>query len=138
MLSLNKIFLVGNLGKDAESRFTTANVTITNFTVATTQGFKKNGNWENETTWHNCTAFNLSDYTKNSLIKGMPVHVEGRIQKRQYTDKDGITRYSVDVIAERIIPLQNVEMTDKAPDPEQKDPADPDRDPFSTNDDLPF
>ena len=59
--SLNKIMLIGNLGKDAETRFTTNNLSVTNFTLATTNSYKgKDGNWVNETTWHNITSFNLS------------------------------------------------------------------------------
>ncbi len=104
--SLNKIQLIGNLGKDAETRFTQNNVGITNFSVATTSGYKdKEGNWKNETTWHNCTLFNASDFIKDSLKKGAKVYIEGRISKKEYTDKEGIKRYSADVITEKILPL---------------------------------
>ncbi len=104
--SLNKVMLIGNLGKDAETRFTNNNVSISNFSLATTSGYKgKDGNWVNETTWHNITAFSLSDFYKDALKKGKKFYVEGRIQKHEYTDKEGIKRYSVDVICEKIIPL---------------------------------
>lgn len=106
--SLNKIMLIGNLGKDAETRFTTTNVSVTSFTLATTNGYKgKDGNWVNETTWHNIKAWSLSDYFKNNLKKGKKFYIEGRLQKSDYTDKDGVKRYSVDVIAEKIIPLDS-------------------------------
>jgi single-strand DNA-binding protein len=106
--SLNKIMLIGNLGKDAETRFTTSNMSVTSFTLATTHGYKgKDGNWVNETTWHNISAWSLSDYFKNNLKKGKKFYIEGRIQKRDYTDKDGVKRYSVDVVAEKIIPLES-------------------------------
>jgi single-strand DNA-binding protein len=106
--SLNKIMLIGNLGRDAETRFTTNNLSITNFTLATTYGYKgKDGNWQNETTWHNIVSFNLSDYFKENLKKGRKFYIEGRLTKRDYTDKDGIKRYSTDVVAERIIPLDS-------------------------------
>jgi single-strand DNA-binding protein len=106
--SLNKIMLIGNLGKDAETRFTTTNMSVTSFTLATTYGYKgKDGNWVNETTWHNIVAWSLSDYFKNNLKKGKKFYIEGRLQKRDYTDKDGIKRYSVDVVAEKIIPLES-------------------------------
>ncbi len=105
--SLNKIMLIGNLGRDAEIRFTTNNVSVSNFTLATTNSYKgKDGNWVNETTWHNVVAFNLSDYFKENLKKGKKVYVEGRLTKRDYTDKDGIKRYSTEVVSERIIPLE--------------------------------
>ncbi len=106
--SLNKIMLIGNLGRDAETRFTANNLSVTNFSLATTYSYKgKDGNWVNETTWHNITSFNLSDYFKDNLKKGKKIYVEGRLQKRDYTDKEGIKRYSTDVISERIIPLDS-------------------------------
>ena len=106
--SMNKIQLIGNLGKDAETRFTTNNVSVTSFGLATTSRIKgKDGNWINETTWHNVVAFSLSDYIKNILNKGKKFYVEGRISKRDYTDKDGVKRYSVDVIADLIIPFES-------------------------------
>ncbi len=105
--SLNKIMLIGNLGRDAETRFTTSNVSVTSFTMATTNSYKgKDGNWLNETTWHNIVAFNLSDYYKENLKKGKKFYIEGRLTKRDYTDKEGIKRYSTDVVAEKLIPLE--------------------------------
>jgi single-strand DNA-binding protein len=106
--SLNKIMLIGNLGKDAETRFTTSNLSVTTFTLATTNSYKgKDGNWVNETTWHNIVAYNLSDYFKENLKKGKKFYVEGRLSKRDYTDKDGIKRYSTDVVVEKLIPLDS-------------------------------
>jgi len=106
--SLNRIMLIGNLGRDAETRFTTNNLAITNFSLATTRSYKdKDGNWQNETTWHNLTGFNLSDFFKDNLKKGKKFYVEGRISKRDYTDKDGNKRTSTDVICERLIPLES-------------------------------
>lgn len=104
--SLNKIQLIGNLGQDAEHRFTNNNVSVTNFSLATTHSYKgKDGNWVDETTWHNVVAFNLSDYFKDNLKKGKKVYVEGRLTKRDYTDKEGVKRYSTDVFLEKLIPL---------------------------------
>ncbi len=104
--SLNRIMLIGNLGRDAETRFTTNNVSVTSFSMATTNSYKgKDGNWVEETTWHNITSFNLSDYFKENLKKGKKIYVEGRLTKRDYTDKEGVKRYSTDVISEKIIPL---------------------------------
>jgi single-strand DNA-binding protein len=106
--SLNKIMLIGNLGKDAETRFTTNNLSVTNFTLATTNSYKgKDGNWVNDTTWHNIVSFNLSDYFKDNLKRGKKFYVEGRLSKRDYTDKDGIKRYVTEVISEKIIPLES-------------------------------
>ncbi|MFZ0456259.1 MAG: single-stranded DNA-binding protein [Ignavibacteriaceae bacterium] len=106
--SLNKIMLIGNLGKDAETRFTTNNLSVTNYTLATTNSYKgKDGNWVNDTTWHNIVSFNLSDYFKDNLKKGKKFYVEGRLSKRDYTDKDGIKRYITEVVSEKIIPLDS-------------------------------
>ncbi|HSD62554.1 MAG TPA: single-stranded DNA-binding protein [Ignavibacteriaceae bacterium] len=136
--SLNKIMLIGNLGRDCETRFTTNNISVTSFTMATTFGYKgKDGNWVNETTWHNIVSFNLSDYMKDNLKKGKKFYIEGRISKRDYTDKDGVKRYFTDVIAEKLIPLDSA--GGEAPanggeaSPESEPPVETDE-----NADLPF
>lgn len=135
--SLNKIMLIGNLGKDAETRFTTNNVSVTNFTLATTHSYKgKEGDWVNETTWHNITAFNLSDYFKENLKKGKKFYVEGRLVKRDYTDKEGIKRYSTDVYAEKLIPLDSA--GDTAGSANNKDSEESEPPKVDNNDDLPF
>lgn len=138
--SLNKIMLIGNLGRDVETRFTTGNVSISSFSLATTYSYKgKDGNWVNETTWHNVTVFNLSDFMKEQLKKGKKVYVEGRLTKREYTDKEGVKRYSTDVISERIIPLEGSSETagfsDAGSESNNQDEVMPSVD---SNDDLPF
>jgi single-strand DNA-binding protein len=87
--SLNRIMLIGNLGRDSETRFTTNNLSVTTFTMATSNSYKnKEGNWINETTWHNIVGYNLSEYFKENLKKGKKFYVEGRLSKRDYTDKE--------------------------------------------------
>ncbi|MFC2119610.1 single-stranded DNA-binding protein [Bacteroidota bacterium] len=136
--SLNKIMLIGNLGRDAETRFTTNNLSVTNFSIATTRGYKdKDGNWQNETTWHNITGFNLSDYYKDNLKKGKKFFIEGRISKRDYNDKDGNKRTSTDVIAEKLIPLEagrseSAEISETTESYSSEPPQ------VENNDDLPF
>ncbi len=132
--SLNRIMLIGNLGRDAETRFTTNNVSVTNFSLATTYSYKgKNGDWVNETTWHNVTAFNLSDYFKENLKKGKKFYVEGRLTKREYTDKDGNKRFSTDVISDRLIPLEpSSETTSDSGEGSDEPPV------VEDNEDLPF
>ncbi|HLG32005.1 MAG TPA: single-stranded DNA-binding protein [Ignavibacteriaceae bacterium] len=134
--SLNKIMLIGRLGRDAETRFTTNNVSVTNFSLATDHRYKgKNGDWVNETTWHNITSFNLSDYFKENLKKGRKFYVEGRLTKREYTDKEGTKRYSTDVLSERLIPLEPV----SGAGTEDADTSTTDTIPqVENNDDLPF
>jgi single-strand DNA-binding protein len=133
--SLNKIMLIGRLGKDAETRFTTNNVSVTNYSLATDYSYKgKNGDWVNETTWHNVVSFNLSDYFKENLKKGRKFYVEGRLSKRDYTDKEGIKRYSTEVVSERLIPLEPTsESTSTDQETTNAEPAS-----SNDNDDLPF
>ena len=112
--SLNKVMLIGHLGKDAETRFTTNNVSVTTFSLATNYRYKgKDGNWVDETTWHNIKSWNLSDYFKENLKKGRKFYVEGRISKRDYTDKENIKRYSMEIISERLIPLDSTGSVDE-------------------------
>jgi single-strand DNA-binding protein len=136
--SLNKIMLIGNLGRDAETRFTTNNVSVTNFTMATTHSYKgKDGDWVNETTWHNITAFNLSDYFQENLKKGKKFYVEGRLRKREYTDKEGNKRFSTDVISDRLIPLEH--SSDYSSSTQEKTDKTAGEPPvIEDNDDLPF
>ncbi|QQS37979.1 MAG: single-stranded DNA-binding protein [Ignavibacteriales bacterium] len=135
--SLNRIMLIGNLGRDAETRFTTTNVSVTSFSMATTHSFKnKEGNWQNETTWHNIVSFSLSDYFKENLKKGKKLYVEGRLSKRDYTDKENIKRFAVEVIAEKIILLDGG-LSDSSGDQTDFAPADNVKD-VQDNDDLPF
>ncbi len=138
--SLNKIMLIGNLGRDVETRFTTGNVSISSFSMATTNSYKgKDGNWVNETTWHNITVFNMSDFMKENLKKGRKVYVEGRLTKREYTDKEGIKRYSTDVISERIIPLEGSgEGSTNSENTSTDSSVVTDIPPVESNDDLPF
>jgi single-strand DNA-binding protein len=104
--SVNKVFLIGNLGRDAETRFTPSGVACTRFSVATTRSWKdqQSDEWKEETNWTNVTAWrkeNLANY----LTKGKQVHVEGRLQSRSYDDRDGRKVYVTEVIAEDIILL---------------------------------
>ncbi|RMD51529.1 MAG: single-stranded DNA-binding protein [Ignavibacteria bacterium] len=106
--SLNKIQLIGNLGQDCENRVTANDTSVTNFSIATTESYKtRDGEWKNETTWHNVVAFNLSDYMKDQLKKGRKFYVEGRLKKRSYENKEGKTIYVTEVFAEKLIPLDS-------------------------------
>jgi len=106
--SVNKVILVGNLGRDAETKFTPSGVSVTRFSVATGRRWKdqQSGEWKEETEWHNVSlwrAENLAPY----LTKGKQVYVEGRLQTRSYDDKDGQKRYSTEVVADDVILLSN-------------------------------
>jgi len=138
--SLNKIMLIGNLGKDAETRFTTNNLSVTTFSLATTRSYKdKESNWQNETTWHNLVGYNLSDYYKENLKKGKKFYIEGRISKRDYTDKEGVKKYVTDTIVEKLIPLDSSGSSNNYSDSSSNKVAEPEIDVSQEeNDDLPF
>jgi single-strand DNA-binding protein len=104
--SVNKVILVGNLGRDAETKFTPGGSSVTKFSVATARRWKdqQSGEWKEETNWSNVTlwrAENLAPY----LTKGKQVYVEGRLQTRSYEDKDGKKVYATDVVADDVILL---------------------------------
>jgi len=138
--SLNKIMLIGNLGKDSETRFTNNNLSVTTFSLATTRSYKdKEGNWQNETTWHNLVGYNLSDFYKENLKKGKKFYIEGRISKRDYTDKEGVKKYVTDTIVEKLIPLDSSGSSGNYSDSSSSKVAEPEIDVSQEdNDDLPF
>lgn len=104
--SVNKVILVGNLGKDAETRFTPQGTARTTFGVATARRWKdqQTGEWKEETDWHNVVLWR-SENLANYLTKGKQVYVEGRLQTRTYDDKDGNKKYATEVVAEEVILL---------------------------------
>lgn len=136
--SVNELNLLGTLGRDAETRFTTNNVSVTNFSIATEHSYKdKNDDWQNTTTWHNCVAFNLNDFTKDQLLKGNRVRLQGRVSNTTYEDKEGNKRYKSEVIvdARSIIPLGKRQSNDEA----ANEPAQTSAPTVDDNgDDLPF
>jgi len=103
--SVNRITVLGNIGKDAETKIAKNGKEIVKFSVATTHGIKEGESWENITTWHNVVAFSLSDYIKGQLKVGVKVYVSGRLDKSSYKNKEGKTIYTADIIANEIIPL---------------------------------
>lgn len=101
MASVNKVILIGNLGKDPETRFMSNGDAVTNITVATTDTWKdKNGEKQEKTEWHRVTFYRkLAEIVGEYLKKGSPVYIEGRLETRKWTDKEGIERYTTDIIA---------------------------------------
>jgi single-strand DNA-binding protein len=101
MASVNKVILIGNLGKDPETRYMPNGDAVTNITVATTETWKdKNGEKQEKTEWHRITFYRkLAEIAGEYLKKGAPVYVEGRLETRKWTDKAGVERYTTDVIA---------------------------------------
>jgi single-strand DNA-binding protein len=104
--SLNKVMLIGNLGRDAEMKYTPSGVPVSRFSVATTRRWKdqQTGEWKDDTTWTNVVLWrneNLAPY----LTKGKQVYVEGRIETRSYEDKDGQKKYATEVVADEVMLL---------------------------------
>ena len=104
--SVNKVILIGNLGRDAETKFTPSGTAVTRFSVATTRSWKdqQSGEWKEETNWSNVTLWRQENVA-NYLTKGRQVYVEGRLQTRSYEDKDGKKVYATEVVADDVILL---------------------------------
>ena len=101
MASVNKVILVGNLGRDPEVRYLPSGDPVANVTIATSSKYKsKTGELVEETEWHRVTFFGkLAEIVGQYLKKGRSVYVEGRIKTRKYTDKDGVEKFATDIIA---------------------------------------
>ena len=156
--SVNKVILIGNLGRDAETKFTPSGAAVTRFSVATTRRWKdgQTNEWKEETNWTNVTVWRQENVA-NYLLKGKQVYVEGRIQTRSYDDKEGKKVYTTEVVADEVILLggrggedsgfesgpgqsrSSAPARGRAPSPS---PGGADEDPFSgqgiTDDDVPF
>ena len=101
---VNKVILIGNLGKDPEMRYTQSGTAVANFSLATTDSWTgKDGNKEERTEWHNIVAWaRLAEICGQYLTKGRQVYIEGRIQTRKWEDRDGNTRYTTEVVAQNM------------------------------------
>ena len=102
MASVNKVIIIGNLGKDPEVRYLPSGAAICNITVATSRQWKDktSGERQEETEWHRITFFDrMAEIAGEYLKKGRPVYVEGRLKTRKYTDKDGVEKYATDIVA---------------------------------------
>jgi single-strand DNA-binding protein len=102
MASVNKVIIVGNLGKDPEVRYMPSGSAICSVTIATSRQWKDktSGDRQEETEWHRVTFFDrMAEIAGEYLKKGRPVYVEGRLKTRKYTDKDGVEKYATEIIA---------------------------------------
>ncbi|MCX8753608.1 single-stranded DNA-binding protein [Snodgrassella sp. B3837] len=99
-MSVNKVILVGRLGRDPETRYMPSGDAVTNFSIATDEQWRdRNGERQTRTEWHNITLFGkLGEIASQYLRKGSQVFIEGRIQSRKYSGKDGIERTAYDII----------------------------------------
>jgi len=104
MASVNKVILIGNLGRDPETRYTTGGDAVTNLRIATTDVWKdKAGEKQEKTEWHTVVLFGRqAEIAGEYLKKGRPVYIEGRLQTRKWTDKEGVEKYSTEVVGDRM------------------------------------
>ncbi|HMA31827.1 MAG TPA: single-stranded DNA-binding protein [Casimicrobiaceae bacterium] len=104
MASVNKVILLGNLGRDPETRYTTDGGAVTTLNIATSEQWKdKSGEKQERTEWHRVVLFGrTAEVAGEYLKKGRSVYVEGRLQTRKYTDKDGVEKYSTEIVGDRM------------------------------------
>ena len=102
-MSVNKVIIVGNLGRDPENRYLPSGEQVTSIAVATTDRWrdKASGEQKEQTEWHRISFFGkLAEIAGQYLKKGSQVYIEGRLRTRKYTDKEGIDRYATEIIAD--------------------------------------
>jgi single-strand DNA-binding protein len=153
---INKVILLGNVGKDPEVNYIQPEVAVAKFSLATDDSYKrKDGTWENRSQWHNIVAWRYNaQYVEKNIRKGMLVYIEGKIQTRKYEDQNGQDKYITEIVANTIRVLnkrensegQNFNSQDSANAPQvsqtQQQNVTKNEDPFTKNsdseDDLPF
>ena len=141
MAGVNKVILVGNLGKDPEIRHLDNGVAVANFSLATTESYtNKQGERVNQTEWHNVVLWRgLADIAEKYLKKGNSVYIEGKIVTRKWEDKDNNTRYSKDIVADKMTMLGSKQESSSTAQPKITEPINSlDSSDESNSDDLPF
>jgi len=124
MGSVNKVILIGNLGRDAETKFTPSGASVTNFSLATTRRWKDqaSGEWKEQTDWHRVKYWRAENVA-NYLLKGKQVYVEGRLETRSYDDKDGKKVYTTEVVCEHLVLLGSRQDGGSTPDEYSQQPV---------------
>ncbi len=143
---VNKVILLGNVGRDPELRYTQNGTAVCNFSLATTERAKIGGEWQDRTEWHSIVAWGrLAETCSNYLAKGSQVYIEGRLRTRKWEDREGNTRYQTEVVADSMVLVgrpraQRPEPSSFAPEPAAQDPdlPEPADEGFDPNDDVPF
>ncbi|MFZ1977648.1 MAG: single-stranded DNA-binding protein [Bacteroidota bacterium] len=137
--SINKVILIGNLGQDPELRYTSGGVAVATFSLATNENWKdQDGNAQEKTQWHNLVAWRkLAEICGEYLKKGSKVYIEGRLQYRNYDDKNGVKRYVTEIVIDQMLMLDSKGASsgasDFVPAARSEEPAPPEK-----ADDLPF
>ncbi len=105
--SLNKVMLIGNLGKDPEVRYMASGAAVANFSLATNERYKdQEGNWNEKPEWHRVVFFGkIAEVIGQYLNKGSKIYIEGRLQTRDWTDKDGNKKYTTEIVGREMIML---------------------------------
>ncbi len=136
--SVNKVILIGNLGKDPEVKYTPSGTPVAKFSLATNERYKdKDGQWQDRTEWHNIVAWQkLAEIVGEYLKKGKKVYVEGKLQTRNY-EKDGVKRYITEIVADQLIMLDGAGQRNGS-GPSAEESAPPVSGEAPKEDDLPF
>ena len=139
MASLNKAMLIGHLGQNPETRYMPNGDAVTTISIATTETWKdKSGQKQEETTWHRVTLFRkLGEIAAEYLKKGALVYIDGRIKTEEWTDKQGIKRYSTSIIAETMKMLGGKQSL-AIESPRQTSAPANESAPITFDDDIPF
>ena len=138
-MSVNKVILLGRIGRDPDVRYMPNGEAVANFSIATSESWKdKNGERVTKTEWHNVTLYRkLAEIAGQYLKKGSQVYIEGKIQSRKYTGKDGIERTAYEIIGSEMKMLGGNTGTESVPTPPTKqEPKSTQADDF--DDDIPF
>jgi single-strand DNA-binding protein len=115
MAGVNKVILVGNLGRDPEIKYTQNNVCVANFSIATSESWKnkQTDEWEEKTEWHRIVAWrHLAERAEKYLRKGKQVYIEGKLETRKWQGNDGQDRYTTEIIARELILLGKKDAAD--------------------------
>jgi single-strand DNA-binding protein len=138
MAGINKVILVGNLGKDPEVRSLESGAKVASFSLATTESYKnKEGQKVDQTEWHNIVMWRgLAEVAEKYLKKGTQIYLEGKIRTRSWDDKDGNKRYTTEIIADTFTML-GAKREDSSPSNNISEAAPPPVSP-GPDDDLPF
>jgi single-strand DNA-binding protein len=123
---LNQVLLIGNIGQDPEVRITASGTRVANFSLATSRQWNKDGEKQEKTEWHRCTAWEkLAEIVEKYVRKGDKLFVDGRIEYGQYEDKEGVTRYTTTIVAQNVIMLGEPKQleTEEPPPADEVHPA---------------
>ena len=132
MAGVNKVILVGNLGKDPQVNYLDNGIAVANFSLATTESYKnKEGEKVSQTEWHNIVLWRgLAEVAEKYLKKGSSVYIEGKIKTRKWEDKEGVTKYTTEILGDSMTMLGGKPMSESKSEGASE--------PQDSKDDLPF